>query len=60
MTTLFNARERTAEEWKDLFAKADPRFVLKQIIEPKGSALAILEAVWMGDSNQEIIRFPSD
>ncbi|KAI1778087.1 O-methyltransferase-domain-containing protein [Hypoxylon cercidicola] len=46
MGAMFNGRERSASEWKDLFASADPRFVLEGIIEPKGSALAIIHAVW--------------
>ncbi|KJZ71732.1 hypothetical protein HIM_08874 [Hirsutella minnesotensis 3608] len=46
MATLFNARERTVAEWKALLQEAHPGFVLKRKIEPKGSALAILEVIW--------------
>ncbi|KJZ69765.1 hypothetical protein HIM_10848 [Hirsutella minnesotensis 3608] len=48
MGMLFNARERTVEEWKDLLQKAHPGFVLKRHIEPKNSALGILEVTWSG------------
>ncbi|KAK3360902.1 S-adenosyl-L-methionine-dependent methyltransferase [Lasiosphaeria ovina] len=48
MGAVFNARERTVGEWRDLLAEADPRFVLKAVTEPKGSALGILEVVWNG------------
>ncbi|RYO82876.1 hypothetical protein DL762_006397 [Monosporascus cannonballus] len=46
MANLFNGQERTVKEWTALLAEADPRFVVKQVIEPKGSALGIIEAVW--------------
>lgn len=46
MAAIFNSRERTVHEWKALFQEADPRFVLHKVIEPRGSALGILEVVW--------------
>ncbi len=46
MGAAFNSRERTASEWKILIEDADPRYVVRRVIEPKGSALGILEAVW--------------
>lgn len=46
MANLFNGQERTVEEWKDLLKEADPRFVVQKVVEPKGSALGILEVVW--------------
>lgn len=46
MAYTFNARERTLANWKELFAQADPAFVLKKVIEPKGSVMSILEFVW--------------
>lgn len=48
MGAIFNSKERTVSEWSALFKDADPRFVLKGVIEPKGSALGILEVVWSG------------
>lgn len=46
MAAAFNSRERSLSEWKDLLAEADPRFVVKRVIEPEGSALGIIEAFW--------------
>ncbi|CAG8950964.1 hypothetical protein HYFRA_00006361 [Hymenoscyphus fraxineus] len=44
----FNSRERTVEDWKSLFQEADKGFVLKNVFEPQGSALGILEFKWQG------------
>jgi hypothetical protein len=46
MGAVFNSRERTVSEWATLLTDADPRFVLKNIIEPRGSALGIIEVIW--------------
>ncbi|KAF4629778.1 hypothetical protein G7Y89_g8370 [Cudoniella acicularis] len=48
MAYTFNARERTLADWKALFEEADPAFKLRNVIEPKGSAMSILEFVWEG------------
>lgn len=48
MTAIFNSQERTIDEWTALLTHADTRFVLKGVIEPKGSALGIMEVVWGG------------
>ncbi|KAI0888674.1 S-adenosyl-L-methionine-dependent methyltransferase [Annulohypoxylon maeteangense] len=50
MGAIFNARERTVTEWKALITEADTRFLLKQVIQPKGSALAIMEVLWDGNA----------
>lgn len=49
MGAVFNSLERTVSEWKALLRNADPRFVLKQVIEPKGSALGIIEIDWINE-----------
>ena len=46
MGAVFNSRERTLADWKVLLKEADTRFLLMNVIEPKGSALGILEIVW--------------
>lgn len=46
MANLFNGKERTAEEWEALVVDADPRFVVSRVVEPKGSALGIIEVAW--------------
>ncbi|KAI1491961.1 hypothetical protein F5X96DRAFT_437215 [Biscogniauxia mediterranea] len=48
MTFTVSARERTLADWKTLFEEAGSAFVLKNVLEPKGSALRILEFVWKG------------
>ncbi|KAF4633293.1 hypothetical protein G7Y89_g4831 [Cudoniella acicularis] len=48
MGAVFNSRERTVNEWAVLLKDADPRFVLKGVTEPKGSALGIIEVIWDG------------
>jgi 6-hydroxytryprostatin B O-methyltransferase len=46
MKQQFNAKERSADDWKDLFEQADERFRLNRIINPPGSILAVIEFVW--------------
>lgn len=41
-----NAKERDAEEWATLFAKADPGFKFLGVKMPPGSRTAIIEAEW--------------
>lgn len=48
LAACFNARERTVRDWEILVGEASKGFVLKSVIEPKGSALGILEFVWEG------------
>ncbi|KAI9685575.1 MAG: hypothetical protein M1822_004433 [Bathelium mastoideum] len=48
MKALNNALERDAEQWKSLFATADPRFNLKEIKTMRRTALAIIIAEWTG------------
>lgn len=46
MSAVFNARERTATEWKELVKKADSRFQVEDIVLPRGSALALIDIRW--------------
>ncbi|KAI0192154.1 O-methyltransferase-domain-containing protein [Astrocystis sublimbata] len=46
MTALFNARDRTASDWRALFSEADRRFILESVIQPTGSALAMMDLRW--------------
>jgi hypothetical protein len=46
MAALFNVRDRTINDWKEVLSQANGRFVLRNMIEPKGSALSILEVIW--------------
>ena len=49
MLSIFNAMEREEDEWKEMFASADVSFVWKGVTQPKGSILALIEAVWEPD-----------
>ena len=48
MAGAFNAKERTKAEVEGLLKKVDPAFTLRKVVEPKGSALQMLEFVWEG------------
>ncbi len=48
MLAVFNSRERSLDDWKQLFQEADSRFEFVRVEEPRGSALAIIEARWTG------------
>jgi hypothetical protein len=46
MLEIGNAKERDLGEWKALFTEADARFVLKDLKQPSGSRLSIIEITW--------------
>ncbi|EHL01829.1 putative Sterigmatocystin 8-O-methyltransferase [Glarea lozoyensis 74030] len=46
MLQIQNSRERELQDWETLFVKADPRFKFLGVTQPKGSKLAIIEAIW--------------
>ncbi|OAG01873.1 putative Sterigmatocystin 8-O-methyltransferase [Paraphaeosphaeria sporulosa] len=48
MAGAFNAKERTKVEYESLFKKVDPAFTLRNVVEPKGSALQMVEFLWEG------------
>ncbi|KAH7087020.1 putative Sterigmatocystin 8-O-methyltransferase [Paraphoma chrysanthemicola] len=48
MAGAFNAKERTKVELEALVKKVDPAFTLLNVVEPKGSALQMMEFVWEG------------
>ena len=49
MMMLGNAMERELDDWEKLFAEADRRYHWLGVTEPKGSHLALIEAVWKPD-----------
>ncbi|RYP50583.1 hypothetical protein DL768_003928 [Monosporascus sp. mg162] len=53
MAAAFNSQERTVVEFKSLLAEIDPAFMLRNVIEPAGSALGMLEFVWEGSVKQD-------
>ena len=46
MLALFNARERSLQDWKELLKATDEGLELVGVIQPKGSALGLLEVQW--------------
>ena len=50
MKELLNAKERTSEDWKQLFQEADPRFKLISIKKPPASELSIVEFCWEAET----------
>lgn len=49
MLTLLNAQERSAAEFRALFAAASPGFRFDGVTRPKGCRMSIIEAVWEGE-----------
>ena len=48
MHQLFNAKERSKEEWIALFAAADPRFKVESFILIPPAIISTITAVWTG------------
>jgi hypothetical protein len=46
MLEIGNAREKDVGEWRELFERADRRFVWRGVVKPEGSRLTVLE--WEG------------
>ncbi|OAR02794.1 hypothetical protein LLEC1_00194 [Akanthomyces lecanii] len=46
MLTLLNAQEREENEFKALFAAADPRFRFRGIMRAQGCRMSVIEAIW--------------
>lgn len=46
MATCFNGCERNERGWRELFERADKRFIFKGITTPQGSMMSLIEAVW--------------
>ncbi|KAJ5962783.1 hypothetical protein N7501_007724 [Penicillium viridicatum] len=45
MMQAFNSKERDLDDWKELFAAADPQLQLVKVLQPFGSAMSVLELV---------------
>ena len=48
MMSMLNARERELADWKALFAAADERLKLRNVVAPPGSVNAVMEVVLLG------------
>jgi hypothetical protein len=53
MLTLLNAQERTEEQFRELFAKVDPKFKFLGAKRVAGCKMSIVEAVWEGDDFED-------
>ncbi|KAF2828333.1 putative O-methyltransferase [Ophiobolus disseminans] len=51
MKQSFNSKERSKEEWVELFRVADERFQLKSITCSPGSLLSVIEVHWVSDTS---------
>ena len=49
MMALFNAKERSAEAYRDIFKQADERFEMVQVNWNPLTFFAVIEAVWKGE-----------
>ncbi|KAJ6092096.1 hypothetical protein N7467_004065 [Penicillium canescens] len=45
MMQAFNSKERDLDDWKELFAAADPQLQLVKVLQPFGSAMSVLQLV---------------
>lgn len=54
MLSMFNAKERNWNDWLQLFAEADPGFVLKSANTPPKSELALIVVEWKGQQSRNI------
>ncbi|KAK1759952.1 S-adenosyl-L-methionine-dependent methyltransferase [Echria macrotheca] len=52
MMSMFNSKERTMDEWKELVTKADARFRLKSVVQLPASPMGVLEFTWEPDRAQ--------
>lgn len=48
MHQLFNAKERSQEEWTALFKAADARFEVESFVLKPPSIISVITAVWTG------------
>ena len=46
MMAALNAKERTKQDWMDLFNSADKRLSIKGFKQPPGSAATLIEAIF--------------
>ena len=60
MLTLLNAQERSATEFRALFASASPAFRFNGVTRPKGCRMSIIEAVWEGEDYGGELPTPVD
>ena len=49
MRAIFNAKERSLDDWNSLFLKADQRFKKLRVNQLVSSALALIEVEWNED-----------
>ena len=50
MLAFMNSKERTMEDWTNLFATADAQYKLQKVVPLQNSNLSVLEFMWRSDS----------
>ncbi|OAA72143.1 O-methyltransferase, family 2 [Cordyceps fumosorosea ARSEF 2679] len=60
MLTLLNAQERDEDEFKALFAAADPRFKFRGVTRVEGCRMSVVEAVWDPEQEPVALNNPTD
>ncbi|KAL3456400.1 O-methyltransferase-domain-containing protein [Aspergillus heterothallicus] len=48
LLAVLNAMERSLDEWKELFRKADGRFEFTGVKRPNGAVASVIEVTWTG------------
>lgn len=48
MKIMYNAKERSRDDWEALFSAVDKRFKLVSIRIPPGAGISIIEVAWEG------------
>ena len=46
MKANFNAKEPNVDDWAKILKAADERFTIKEVMQPKGSQLQIIDVQW--------------
>lgn len=60
MAQAFNNKERELDEWEELFESTEPKLRIKNLTQPFGSEMAILEVVIRRDEADDTPRNEND
>ena len=54
MMAMLNAKERSSDDWAQLFRDADERFQFHGVRKPPTSQMAFIEASWRGPEDAKV------